>query len=158
MGEGINLMAFNTITVLTEDHGQTYIFVVDGRVIDPLEDAPNRLSINVSALYNVDFPSLCSVLQGSLTPQMKTALRLGPPTVVNPLVLPSGLMIPSGMRPMEDTERVKTRAFRCTDCCGETTLAISDIGLNADERVDLSCGCRVRLARIRERAKAGKVI
>lgn len=58
----------------------------------------------------------------------------------------------------DDNTGNKMREFRCTDCCKSTTLSISDLGLNADERVDLSCGCRVRLARIRERAKAGKIL
>lgn len=59
---------------------------------------------------------------------------------------------------LPENEIAHTREFRCTDCCKETLLTISDLGLNGDERVDLSCGCRVRLARIRERAKAGKIV
>lgn len=67
-------------------------------------------------------------------------------------------MLSNKVNLLPDNEIPRTREFRCTDCCSTTTLSISDIALNGDERVDLSCGCRVRLARVRDRAKAGKVI
>lgn len=58
---------------------------------------------------------------------------------------------------LPDNEITKTRNFRCSTCFKMTTLDISDIALNGDEQVDLTCGCRVRLARIRDRAKAGQI-